>query len=1802
MAQKRTGGSSGINNDIKNFADSIMKMVDESNQNSQINKTIEVVAKTKGVSATTQEIRELNKEISSIKKNLKDGDITEEMYANSAKLNESVKSNVKILEEFQKKAKDKKNNLLEFNIGDTKKFYETYYTLEEQLSKMGKEMPNKFKQTFNDIQKNSKAIFKGSAQQINDYYDLSLDELKATAIKRANRGMTDVVSEIKSQYKANAETKIAESISKRDKLVAANSSSASVQNLKKLNELGFTNKGEIDRSKVLFNNYSQCEKVVESIRENLSKISSEDSEKNIEVIKSANTLLAELETRLTNLGETNSFERQSLATQEHINNLFSSGKIDDDTVSSSKEQLESLRQEVDKGEMTAEQAANAYSSYCEQLVETARAAQETDEALRKVNSVLWKSMNSQGEFKTWKEMFQQGDVNDKTISKLEKAVSVLRENSSNLDFDQYDKLLKAEDLLYELRNVQEGISDYSNDYNAHYNNSEKIIQNAQESADATREEARSFEAVEETASEAATSKEKFVEANKEVFDSIVNTLKWLGDEDEGFRSLANNLNTALNQFGDFSSSSNFTNFIEALDKIIQKIDEVATKTSKIGLNLNIKNDSTMEAQQAAQATDAYYGTILSRMRTKARKIETNMPNVATLLFENPRVSDVSKRYNDVLSDAQEALSLGNIDKVGRSNEENVKAYLQYFEQLRTARDNVKRILSEYKQMIKTGVDAEGRTLSEEDKSAITQMIAEYKEQWSFLLSNGALPSYTVNEVSKKVNEINGVTSMGKQSATNKRKKTGNSIAEMLGIDQTDTEGTNIALEKIVNTLEEIRGILSSISQKDVFGELFDDKDGRLDTIATKITNIIQKVKELNAVSGTSAETTSATSSDTGIFANEGKADIEAYTESIKEGESKVEDSVSDVMESGVESGKDTLSIHSPSVVYRIMAQNSMEGYILGVEDKKFEVMNAVGDVLKSGFLNNEADSKWLTDWWNGLISKDKFSIEQLDLLPDTQNYIKDAFNADINSRVIDENNLTNALRNTALAVRNVAEANEERIRTEKELSAEVERVYEGEFVQEGQRSSRNMKRTKVANGLYEYEEEISPGRKRRYQERFNTKTQQWDKNEIISTDYDKLVSEAVDATIKLTKAQHDLNIEQSKQSPNIDFIMEYNAQIREAQERLDRATLSASNFAQEVVRIVNDPAYDTKYVMGMFNDAVNEQSFFKLSDENIRFYGKLRRENESTQKSIDATTKALAVFENQVRNVEYSYDQTLSPGITKPVTRQSDLDELTTKRDEILTRINNLKGTSATVQDITDIRKLINEYQLLAKAKRDANNVVDKNLGGETLEVKVSKQIANIDKLIAKSEQYSDATKDITDKLKQQKQALENTITTDPTSGKTSTSIEAKDFYDIQSNVKILGSQLDSNIVKLKEQKKLVNEYLKAYANQQKSLNKIQVLQEEGEAQNKNAIAAETQKMQKAAKELQKAENTLKNQGFDFSSIQNEIDTINAEKGEIIGKYYDQVNTKNYKNLNTDYLSLDKITQSGDKYTDSFITKVNTLKAELRALMDQGLDFNNQDAKAKLDEIRQKVEAIKSEAKFDDVQLALNNTIEKTKLKISKFMSENSAMTDEYRSKLQDLEVRLNGADLTKAEVNSIVDSFIRLETEITKAGKTGKSFFATITDRLKGLNAQLIARYLSIYDIIRYTRTAVSTIKELDTQLVDLRKTTTMTSSELEKFYHSSSDVAKQLGVTSSEIIQQAANWSRLGYSTKEAATEMAKLSSQFATISPGMDTETAQQGLVSIMKSWKLDVADVESEIMDKINTLGLLKPKLVVIQGVA
>lgn len=210
--------------------------------------------------------------------------------------------------------------------------------------------------------------------------------------------------------------------------------------------------------------------------------------------------------------------------------------------------------------------------------------------------------------------------------------------------------------------------------------------------------------------------------------------------------------------------------------------------------------------------------------------------------------------------------------------------------------------------------------------------------------------------------------------------------------------------------------------------------------------------------------------------------------------------------------------------------------------------------------------------------------------------------------------------------------------------------------------------------------------------------------------------------------------------------------------------------------------------------------------------------------------------------------------------------------------------------------------------------------------------------------------------------------------------------------------------------------------------------------------------------------------------------------------------------------------------------------------------------------------------------------------KINGILKENSAMSREAKAQIRAWYNEIASGNPTK-NLTQILGEVQKIVNAEADAGRAGKSMMDSIKEKAWYGVASAIGTYFGFNDILRYGEQAIDTIVQLDDALVDLKKTTAMSGSELENFYYDSNDVAKQMGVTTQAIIDQASSWSRLGYNTKETAAEMAKLSSQFASISPGMDTDESQSGLVSIMKAWDIDPDQVKSEIMDPINQLGRL-----------
>lgn len=197
--------------------------------------------------------------------------------------------------------------------------------------------------------------------------------------------------------------------------------------------------------------------------------------------------------------------------------------------------------------------------------------------------------------------------------------------------------------------------------------------------------------------------------------------------------------------------------------------------------------------------------------------------------------------------------------------------------------------------------------------------------------------------------------------------------------------------------------------------------------------------------------------------------------------------------------------------------------------------------------------------------------------------------------------------------------------------------------------------------------------------------------------------------------------------------------------------------------------------------------------------------------------------------------------------------------------------------------------------------------------------------------------------------------------------------------------------------------------------------------------------------------------------------------------------------------------------------------------------------------------------------------------------------TQTYGQAIQDLQGRL-GTAIANQDVSGlqrIREEFRLIQSEARATGNVGKTFADSFASSL-GSVAKFAASYVSVYRVFSELKQGVQTVVELDTALVDLQKTSSASTSQLNSFYKEANDIAKQYGTSTKQIIQGAADWSRLGYNLEDSKT-MSKLSSQFAAISPGMTVERSTEGLVSTMKAFGISADEVLDGIMSKVNAVG-------------
>lgn len=212
----------------------------------------------------------------------------------------------------------------------------------------------------------------------------------------------------------------------------------------------------------------------------------------------------------------------------------------------------------------------------------------------------------------------------------------------------------------------------------------------------------------------------------------------------------------------------------------------------------------------------------------------------------------------------------------------------------------------------------------------------------------------------------------------------------------------------------------------------------------------------------------------------------------------------------------------------------------------------------------------------------------------------------------------------------------------------------------------------------------------------------------------------------------------------------------------------------------------------------------------------------------------------------------------------------------------------------------------------------------------------------------------------------------------------------------------------------------------------------------------------------------------------------------------------------------------------------------------------------------------------------------KARQKVSEYDSTYSAIKSrpELVQELERLKQAANSIS-TPAELKKFNAEFSAFDSRVIQAGAHCKSFGDQLKIAFRHFSVFFSASRV-IYRIIGFFKQMVSNVIHLNSAMVELRKVTDATSKEFDTFLTNAKSKAVELGSTVVDLVNATADFSRLGYTLKEAE-ELGRVATIYLNVGDDVNTiDKATSSLISTMKGFGIEAEDSMS-IIDKFNEVG-------------
>lgn len=473
-----------------------------------------------------------------------------------------------------------------------------------------------------------------------------------------------------------------------------------------------------------------------------------------------------------------------------------------------------------------------------------------------------------------------------------------------------------------------------------------------------------------------------------------------------------------------------------------------------------------------------------------------------------------------------------------------------------------------------------------------------------------------------------------------------------------------------------------------------------------------------------------------------------------------------------------------------------------------------------------------------------------------------------------------------------------------------------------------------------------------------------------------------------------------------------------------------------------------------------------------------------------------------------------------------------------------------TTQVINDVQKLQNTSSSShTTSKESANNIKIQN-DALNRQFDIVKNIFNLEKERLDLQTKIATGQDITGKYSNQLVQIEKTISALKTSTQLSNEFKSifssNGFIDINKLEQLsnITESIKSNITNFEK------EYQKALTNSQNSMIKNYEKQFNSSGTINKNIDSLLQKLQ------------IGNNG-ENESVSKYITELISLQSEL----NNEIN--NYKNIINDIAS-------GKK---TFTSQQDGIKATIKNIDDMTNRYKI---------LKSEVEKTFSTASTNTSQAKIDNSYSKFITEVAKFQSQNGkAMSSKYNydAQLKQLISEANTSNRTKENLFGLQSRFNTIKTEINNLGKTGKSVGQELDNLFSKIGLKAIFGTM-IYRAISYFKSMLTTVKEVNTSMVKLKRVTSETNDSYSKFLKSATQSAKELSSTITDIIDAVSSFSRLGYNIDDA-TILGNVATMYSNVG-FIDIDTATSDLVTAMKAFNIE-ADNSISIINAFNEVG-------------